>query len=104
VTDEQDHEYSQSDFGAHLRPVSSPPSPPWDDWDLDPKFFSALSQWTIKHPERSLDRVIECICDGVDRGISILELIPDLPFPARGLLGALGHLVKLGAVRAIIYH
>jgi hypothetical protein len=26
-------------------------------------------------------------------------LIPDGPFPARGLIGALAHLVKLGAVR-----
>ena len=72
--------------------------PPWGVWDLDPKFFQALSRWTRDHPESSLDRVLSRICAGIDNGETFMQLIPDSPFPARGLLGALAHLVKLGAV------
>lgn len=87
---------------VHIResfPLAEPP--PWDDWDLDPNFFTALSRWTIKHPDSSLDRVFENICVGIDSGKSLFELIPNSPFPARGLIGALGHLVKLGAVSGL---
>lgn len=79
--------------------VLSPSSPPpWDAWDLDPAFFAALSRWTAAHPESTLDRVLEKICIGIDNGKDLLVLVPDSPFPARGLLGALAYLVKLGAV------
>lgn len=80
------------------RPVASPPQVPWDDWDLDPIFFSALSRWTRKHPESSLDHIFDNICVGIDMGNDLLQIIPNSPFPARGLIGALAHLVKLGVV------
>src|ERR1700691_1214252 len=77
-------------------PSSSPT--PWDSWELDPTFFRALSQWTLDHPESSLDRVLEYVCVGIDEGKEFLQLVPNSPFPARGLIGALAHLVKLGVV------
>jgi hypothetical protein len=77
--------------------LSSPPSE-WDSWELDPKFFKAMSRWTIDHPETTLDRVLDNICAGIDNGKDLLDLIPDSPFPARSLVTALGYLVKLGAV------
>jgi hypothetical protein len=73
-------------------------TPQIDPWELDAAFFATLSQWTLEHPESSLDRLLDKICVGIDRGKELLELIPDSPFPARGLLKALFHLVKLGTV------
>jgi hypothetical protein len=58
----------------------------------------ALSRWTLDHPESSIDHVLKNISDGIDNGMELLQFIPDSPFPARGLIGALAHLVKLGAV------
>jgi hypothetical protein len=77
--------------------LSSPPSE-WESWELDPEFFKAMSRWTIKHPETTLDRVLDDICVGIDKGKDLVELIPDAPFPARSLVKALGYLIKLGAV------
>jgi hypothetical protein len=71
----------------------------WDPWELDSKFFDAMSQWTIDHPETTLDRVLDNICIGIDAGKDLLDLIPDNPFPARSLVKALGCLIKLGVVR-----
>jgi hypothetical protein len=71
----------------------------WDPWELDPKFFKAMSRWTVDHPETTLDRVLDNICVGIENGKDLLELIPDSPFPARSLIKALGYLVKLGTVR-----
>src|ERR1700691_6211635 len=84
----------------HLRTrhVPSSTSPAWDDWDLDPKFFAALSRWTLDHAESSLDRVLAMVSAGIDSGKELMELVPDSPFPARSLIGALAHLLKLGAV------
>jgi hypothetical protein len=76
----------------------SPPPSGWDSWELDPKFFKAMSRWTIDHPETTLDCVLDNICAGIDNRKDLLDLIPDSPFPARSLVAALGYLVKLGAV------
>lgn len=70
-----------------------------EQWDLDPEFFAALTRWTLTHPESSLDRVMEKICFGLDCGKELFELIPDRPFPARGLIKGLAQVVKLGTVR-----
>jgi hypothetical protein len=78
---------------------SPQPKVPWDDWDLDPMFFTALSKWTLDHPDNSLDRVMGVICDRIGDSKDILKLIPSSPFPARELVMALTYLVKLGAVR-----
>jgi hypothetical protein len=83
---------------ASEHPAINNVHPPWDSWELDPKFFKALSEWTIDNPDTSLNSLLDSICAGIDRGRDFLELIPDYPFPARSLLCALGSLVKLGAV------
>lgn len=80
-------------------PSSTSPSPPWDEWELDPKFFKTLSRWTRDNPEKSIDRVLQNVCTGLENVQEIMQLVPDSPFPARSLIGALAHLVKLGAVR-----
>ncbi|KAF8068740.1 hypothetical protein FPV67DRAFT_1760709 [Lyophyllum atratum] len=74
---------------------------PWDDWELDADFFGALSRWTIDNPESSLDRVLANVCTVIDRAENFFEVIPDSPFPARGLVKALAHLIKLGATIAV---
>ena len=81
-----------------IRPTPSSLPTPWDDWDLGPKFFTALSQWTHDHPENALDPVFERICVDIDSSKELTQFVPDSPFPARGLVGALVHLMKLGAV------
>jgi len=58
-----------------------------------------MSQWTIHHRETTLARVLDNICVGIDHGKDLVELIPDSPFPARGLVKALGYLVTLGNVK-----
>ncbi|RDB15677.1 hypothetical protein Hypma_003935 [Hypsizygus marmoreus] len=75
--------------------TSSPP--PWAEWTLDKEFFDALSQWSAKHPETLLDRVLDNVRNAIDKGQPFLGLIPGNPFPARGLVEALAHLVQLGA-------
>ena len=85
-----------------FRSDSQQPKVPWDDWDLDPKFFAALSNWTLDNPDSSLDHIMEVICNRIDDSKNILELIPSSPFPARGLVEALTYLVKLGAVRGSV--
>jgi hypothetical protein len=81
---------------VYIRYAAQPAQP--DDWDLDPQFFSALSQWTILHPESSIERVFEKVLADIDNAKEIMELIPNGPFPARGLIGSLVLLVKLGIV------
>ena len=75
------------------------PKVPWNDWDLDSKFFAALSNWTLHNPDGSLDHIMGIICGRIDDSTNILELILSSPFPARGLVRALMNLVKLGVVR-----
>jgi hypothetical protein len=82
-----------------IRYSSTNPALQWDSWELNPKFFTALTRWTIDHPDTTLDGVLKNVCDAIDRGRDLLEVIPDAPFPARSLVKALGCLVKLGAVR-----
>lgn len=72
--------------------------PPWESWELDVAFFTALSQWTLDNPETTLDRVLENISIGIENGKQLFTLIPNAPFPARDLITALAHLVKLGVV------
>lgn len=73
-------------------------SRPWETWELDKDFFRALSQWTLDHPETTLDRVLENISMGIENAKDIFSVIPDSPFPARGLVTALAHLFKLGVI------
>lgn len=79
-------------------PSNTALSAPWESWELDATFFSALSRWTLEHPESSLDRVLDRLCQAIEHGQGLLEVIPDGPFPARGLVKALAHLLKLGKV------
>ncbi|KAG6898526.1 hypothetical protein C0993_006215, partial [Termitomyces sp. T159_Od127] len=59
-----------------------------EKWELDAEFFSALSKWTMDHPESTLDRVLERVDPAIEDGKDYMELIPDTPFPARGLIKA----------------
>ncbi|KZP31458.1 hypothetical protein FIBSPDRAFT_1037451 [Athelia psychrophila] len=70
--------------------------PPWPSWDLDPKFFQAMSQWTMDNPESSLDRVLDNVCTALEKSDSVMQFIPDSPFPARSLVTALVYLLRLG--------
>lgn len=74
------------------------PRQPWEEWDLDPRFFKALTRWTLKNPETSLDNVLQKVNRIIDDSDKLLALVPDSPFPARGLVGALIHLIRLGVV------
>jgi hypothetical protein len=78
-----------------LNPIAVPP---WDPWEIDPQFVQALSEWSHEHPESTLERVFDKINTGLENAQPLFELIPDNPFPARGLVTALAHLVKLGLV------
>lgn len=88
-------------FGDLDQPSSTPSpsaSPPWDPWELNPEFFAAMSRWTISHPESTLDRILDKLCIAIENGQPLLELIPDSPFPARGLIKGIIHLLQLGRV------
>jgi hypothetical protein len=76
--------------------------PTWDSWELDSNFFKAMTRWTIDHPETTLHHVLDNMCVGIGNGKDLLELIPDSPFPARSLIKAIGYLVKLGTVGALV--
>lgn len=84
-------------------PDNAPSTLPWVTWELDKNFFQALSRWTLDHPETSLDRILERICVGIDSGQDLIALIPDQPFPARGLVTAVVHLFKLSVVRSYLF-
>ncbi|KZP08539.1 hypothetical protein FIBSPDRAFT_261721 [Athelia psychrophila] len=70
--------------------------PSWPSWELDPDFFQAMSRWTMEHPESSLDNVMDKICSAIESSDSVMQLIPDSPFPARSLVTALVYLLRLG--------
>ncbi|KAG6816851.1 hypothetical protein H0H87_002337 [Tephrocybe sp. NHM501043] len=72
--------------------------PPWEAWKLDKTFFRTLAQYNASHPETTLDCVLDGIRTGLENHQPLFNLIPDAPFPARGLVGALAHLIKLGVV------
>ena len=71
---------------------------PWREWKLDKAFFKALSRYTIDHPEATLPRVLDRVTQGLEANEDLFLLIPNVPFPARDLIQALAHLVKLGVV------
>ncbi|KAG6864037.1 hypothetical protein C0993_009587, partial [Termitomyces sp. T159_Od127] len=68
-----------------------------EKWELDGEFFSTLSKWTLEHPESTLDRVLERVDRAIENGKDYMELIPDTPFPARGLIQAVAQLIQLSA-------
>lgn len=70
--------------------------PSWEEWDLDEKFLTSLSRYSKKHPEQKLDRILFSIYQALENGKDLFEVIPENPFPARGLVKALACLIKLG--------
>jgi hypothetical protein len=78
------------------------PSPPWQNWTLDPDFLRQVYDWNESHPENTLDRILDGICTSIDRHKDLMELVPDGPIPFRGFIKALAHLVKLGAVNSLV--
>ncbi|KAG6916017.1 hypothetical protein DXG01_008785 [Tephrocybe rancida] len=75
---------------------------PWEKWELDVHFFTALSQWTKENPQTSLDRVLINVDQAIQHGREFFEAIPDGVFPARGLVKALAQLIKLGKVSQLL--
>ena len=71
---------------------------PWHEWELDKAFFLALTRYTVNHPEATLPRVLDKVTRGLEANQDLFLLIPNVPFPARDLIQALAHLVKLGVV------
>ena len=77
---------------------------PWDEnWKLDDKFFSDMNAWKDQHPESTLLKVMEKVNEAVSKSLPFAELVPDAPFPARGLIKALAHLLALGVVCSYFY-
>jgi len=78
---------------------------PWDEnWKLDEKFFTDMEAWRDQHPDSNLLKVMEKINDAVTKNLPFAELVPDRPFPARGLVKALAHLLTLGVVCAFFFY
>ena len=78
--------------------VATEATVPWQEWKLDKIFFQALSRYTADHPEATLPHVPENVTKGLEANKDLFLLIPNAPFPARDLIQALAHLVKLGVV------
>ncbi|KZP18441.1 hypothetical protein FIBSPDRAFT_956233 [Athelia psychrophila] len=91
----------QKDEQDRKQPSSSP------SWELDPDFFQAMSRWTMKHPESSLDKVMDKVFSAIESSDSMVQFIPDSPFPARTLVTALVSLLRLGitisAAKSAVY-
>ena len=78
---------------------------PWDEnWKLDEKFFDDMDTWKDQHPDSTLLKVMERVNDAVSKNLPFAELVPDAPFPARGLVKALAHLLALGVVCASSFY
>ena len=78
---------------------------PWDEnWKLDDKFFSDMNAWKDQHPESTLLKVMEKVNEAVSKSLPFAELVPDAPFPARGLIKALAHLLALGIVCSYFFY
>ena len=78
--------------------VAADSTVPWREWKLDKAFFQSLSQYTADHPESTLPRVLDKVTQGLEANKDLFLLIPNTPFPARDLIQALAHLLKLGVV------
>ena len=55
-----------------------------------------MEQWERDNPESTFAKVMENVNNVVKKGQPFLELIPDLPFPARSVVLGLAHLLQLG--------
>lgn len=76
---------------------------PWDEnWKLDQKFFRDMEAWREQHPDSTLLKIMEKVNDAVTKNMPFAELVPDTPFPARGLVKALAHVLALGVVRLFL--
>ena|SRR5258707_7252067 len=82
------------DFGRSRLPQL----PQDENWKLDEKFFKDMHAWKNRHPNSTLLKVMERVNDAVAKNLPFAELVPDTPFPARGLVKALAHLLALGVV------
>ena len=72
---------------------------PWDEnWKLDSSFFKDMEAWKDQHPHSTLLKIMDRVNDAVTKNLPFAELVPDVPFPARGLVKALAHLLTLGVV------
>jgi len=89
----------------YLNAHSSRSQLPWDEnWKLDEKFFTDMHGWKDRHPDSTMLKVMERINDAVAKNLPFAELVPDTPFPARGLVKALAHLLALGVVCPLFFY
>ena len=78
---------------------------PWDEnWKLDERFFKDMDAWKDQHPDSTLLNVMDRISNAVTKNLPFTELVPDAPFPARGLVKALAHLLTLGVVCPFFFY
>lgn len=78
--------------------MASNGSKDWKNWVIDPQFLASLAEWNQKHPESTLDKILDKISKKIDSASDYTSLIPDTPFPARSLVEGLCKLVHLGVV------
>jgi hypothetical protein len=100
VRDGPPHDSSKSYLHSHdAVSCSTMEAPPWNSWSLDEQFFDSLCRWTKDNSGNSLTSILDKISAGIDDNRDLRAVIPDSPFPARSLIEALLHLLKLGIVR-----
>jgi hypothetical protein len=75
------------------------PPRPWEDWTVDNNFLVALNRWNRDNEHSKLTTVLRWIDNAIDVGKPFLDLIPNQPFPAGGLVKGLASLIQLGVVR-----
>jgi len=61
-----------------------------------------MEAWREQHPDSTLLKIMEKVNDAVTKNMPFAELVPDTPFPARGLVKALAHVLALGVVRLFL--
>ena len=70
---------------------------------MDSTFFKDMEEWKDQHPDSTLLKVMEKVNDAVSNNLPFAEMVPNSPFPARGLVKALAHLLSLGVVCSLFF-
>ena len=90
------------DSSQPLTTTLVPTPAPWEAWTLDQQFLSDVYNWNIAHPENTFHRMVKRISTSIEKHDVLFELVPDGPIPIRGVVQAVAHVVKLGAVNTSI--
>ncbi|KAG6843503.1 hypothetical protein H0H87_003727 [Tephrocybe sp. NHM501043] len=73
-------------------PISLP-----GEWELDREFFVALTNWESDHPQSTLSKILQKVSDAIEKRKSLIDVIPDAPFPAQSLVKGLCQVLQLSA-------